>query len=481
MLYNQCYTTLSFIWLMLQKSKLVGNLTIISYPMKCLKRVTNRILLHFIGFLTLGWIGMEKGRAVFRAYMLGKLSFCYGDEAFQMKCNDTSKVMQLFLLLLRAGKEGMPKVQLLEALYGNEETQDTKNAFRILVFRLRKLLAGTILPDDHYIEVEKGIYQLGGHLDVWIDADAFEQQGNLALLMEDKEEGLKKLWEACHLYTGEFLPMMADEKWALMERTRYKELYFECLRKCCKLLQERKMYEEALKLCDRAVKDYPFEEWQLIQIDCLLALNRYQEALNVYENAASIFFEEMGNSPSEKMLSKFRAMSGQLHYAVGNLAEIKDGLEEKEFSSGAYYCSYPSFIDTYRVVARMIERSGQSVFLMLCTLTDGWGNLLEKEEILSEQSMNLGYAVGMSLRRGDLFTRYSLNQFLVLLIGIKQEDCDLTYGRIVSRFRKKCPGQKVQVRYYVSSIAEIRNGKSRLTFGSSKNCWNKGKQKIFRQ
>ena len=72
-------------------------------------------------------------------------------------------------------------------------------------------------------------------------------------------------------------------------RTRYKELYFECLRKCCKLLQERKMYEEALKLCDRAVKDYPFEEWQLIQIDCLLALNRYQEALDVYENAASIF------------------------------------------------------------------------------------------------------------------------------------------------------------------------------------------------
>ncbi len=102
---------------------------------------------------------------------------------------------------------------------------------------------------------------MGGHLDVWIDANAFEQQGNLALLMEDKEEGLKKLWEACHLYTGEFLPMMADEKWASMERTRYKELYFECLRKCCKLLQERKMYEEALKLCDGAVKDYPFEEW----------------------------------------------------------------------------------------------------------------------------------------------------------------------------------------------------------------------------
>ena len=43
---------------------------------------------------------MEKKGPVFTANMLGGLSFYYGDEAFTIKCNNTSKVMQLFLILL---------------------------------------------------------------------------------------------------------------------------------------------------------------------------------------------------------------------------------------------------------------------------------------------------------------------------------------------------------------------------------------------
>ena len=100
---------------------------------------------------------MKKEKTVFYIHMLGELSFSYGEEVFSIKCSNTSKVMQLLLILLRAGKEGVPRVQLLEALYGNAETQDTKNAFRILVFRLRKLLEDTIIPKDNYIYVEKGI------------------------------------------------------------------------------------------------------------------------------------------------------------------------------------------------------------------------------------------------------------------------------------------------------------------------------------
>lgn len=228
-----------------------------------------------------------------------------------------------------------------------------------------------------------------------------------------------------------------------------------------------------LELCSRAIDIYPFEEWQLVQIDCLLAMNRYKEALKVYEDATTLFFEELGLSPSEKMLARFRAMSGQIHYAMGTLTDIKDSLKEKEFVPGAYYCSYPSFIDSYRIIVRMIERSGQSVFLMLCTLTDSKGNPMEREDLLTEYAAGLNQAICKSLRRGDLFTRYSPNQFLVLLIGIKQEDCEITYNRINGKFREICPSQKVQLRYYVSSIAEIRKEKSGLSFGASGNRWKK--------
>lgn len=89
-----------------------------------------------------------------------------------------------------------------------------------------------------------------------------------------------------------------------------------------------------LELCSDAVKIYPFEEWQLLKIDCLLAMNRYKEALKVYEDATTMFFEGAGTSPSEKMLSRFRAMSSQIQYAMGDLGDIKNSLKEKDIDKG---------------------------------------------------------------------------------------------------------------------------------------------------
>ena len=118
--------------------------------------------------------------------MLGDLSFWYGNKAFSLKCSNTSKVMQLLLLLLTAEKEGMPRVQLLETLYGDAETQDAKNAFRILVFPVKKVFGGNVLPDREYIHIEKGIYRFSSDVKVEIDAKVFAQRAKEAFRLEDK-------------------------------------------------------------------------------------------------------------------------------------------------------------------------------------------------------------------------------------------------------------------------------------------------------
>ncbi len=416
---------------------------------------------------------MDEKRPVFSVRMFGHLSFCYDDKTFMIKCNMASKVMQLFRLLLLAGEEGVPKGQLLTALYGNDETQDTKNAFRILIFRLRKLLGETVIPAGDRIWVEKGIYRFGGPFTTIVDAVEFDQMADRALITQNEEERMVRLKEACRRFTGGFLPFLVDEEWVMEENVRYKDLYFDLVQECCRLMQKNRRYEDMLELCSDAVKIYPFEEWQLLKIDCLLAMNRYKEALKVYEDATTMFFEGAGTSPSEKMLSRFRAMSSQIQYAMGDLGDIKNSLKEKDIDKGAYYCSYPSFIDSYRIITRMVERSGRSIFLMLCTLTDSKGEPLDKEEFLAEQSANLSDAICKSLRRGDIYTRYSLNQFLILLIGIKQEDCEITFDRIMDVFREDNPTQKVKVRHYVSTIVEIKIEKTDRSFGFSKDLWKK--------
>ena len=95
-----------------------------------------------------------------------------------------------------------------------------------------------------------------------------------------------------------------------------------------------------------------------------MALNRYKDAVQEYENTAKLFFEELGIRPSEHMMQQFEQMSSRLNYKPQELGDIKERLKDDDVRGGAFYCSLPSFRDSYRLVSRIIERNGQSVYLM---------------------------------------------------------------------------------------------------------------------
>ena len=115
--------------------------------------------------------------------------------------------------------------------------------------------------------------------------------------------------------------------------------------------------------CEPACRLYPFDEWQSIKIECFLGMKRYKEAMKEYDDTAKLFFEELGISPSERLMEQFDQMSSQLkHVKPKEIQDIKQRLKEEKGQGGAYYCSLPSFRDSYRLVTRMLERSGQSGF-----------------------------------------------------------------------------------------------------------------------
>lgn len=404
--------------------------------------------------------------------MLGGFSLLYNEKPLSLICNINNKSIQLLSILLYHGDEGILRNKLLDILYGREENANPTNSLRAVIFRLRKLLAESGLPKDEYIRYQNGrYYWKPDNFNTIVDAVQFEKTAVQAL--EKKEERLDLLKRACDLYCGEFLPLMAAEDWVAVVSVRCQELYFSCLREACSQMKERGEYEEMLELCTVATEIYPFEEWQVLQIDCLMALNRYKEALNTYEHATAMFFEELGLSPSEKMLARFRAMSGQIHYAAGAITDVKDSLREKESATGAYYCSYPSFIDSYRLIVRMIERTGQSVYLMLCTLSDQDGvPLSDDSEGLSQAAEHLHCAIGRSLRRGDLYTRYSPNQFLILLAGLCIEAGSIISERIDRQFKEISGSRKIELRYYITSAADMETEESQAHFADKKPEWN---------
>ncbi len=396
--------------------------------------------------------------------MLGRFSVTWGDKVIAFKRTTSTKVLQLFQILLYTKETGIQRTRLLDYLYSRDELADMANNLRVTSHRLKKMLVDAGMPEYDYIQIKKGIYKWNSPMEVEVDALKFAKLIEQAKEVQDTECQMKMLEEACRIYRGEFLPELSGEDWALLESVEYKKLYEKALKKVCDYKKVQKEYQKVLELSRTASEIYPFDEWQSVMMEALVSMNSYKEAIQVYEDTAKFFFAELGISPSEKMMHQFKQMSERVSYKPQVLNDICGGLKEESEEKGAYYCSFPSFRDTYRLVSRIIERNGQSVYLMLVTLTDGKGRPLQNKERLKVLSEELGHTIKCSLRKGDSYTRYSPNQFLILLVGAKLENCPQIFDRITKYFSREHKTWVQYLEYYVSSVVDVEQKKSKITF-----------------
>lgn len=297
-----------------------------------------------------------------------------------------------------------------------------------------------------------------------IDARIFEQLIEDAKTEEDEKRKIELLKEACHMYGGDLLSDLSGEDWVVLEGIYYKNQYTEALKAICEWQMAHGEYEETIRLCAPACEMYPFDEWQAVRIECYMALKRYKEAMQEYEETSKLFFEELGVSPSDRMLEQFEIMSSRMNYKPQELKQIKNRLKEEDEKAGAFYCSLPSFRDSYRLISRIIERNGQSVFLMLCSITNGKGQPMENEEKLRAMSIELHHALQHCLRKGDSYTKYSPSQFLALLLGTDKESCRIIYDRVTRYFSREHKSWAQYLEFYVSSVVEVKPEESDIKF-----------------
>ena len=386
--------------------------------------------------------------------MFGKAEIVYGDKDILSGRHTATKAIRLLLILLYNRKEGITRNRLLEELYGREDMADASNNLRVTVHRLKKMLEEAGFPAYDYITSKGGVYRWNSPMETIVDASEFERLLQEADEKTDDSEKARFISEAIELYQGEFLPQMSGDEWVLMENIRYKNLYETALKWLCKYRKSCGEYEEVLRIVEPACRIYPLDEWQSVKIDCYIEMNQYEEALNEYEKTAKFLFEELGVSPSERMMKQFETMSESISSRPKMIGEIKCSLQEDGKENGAFYCTAPSFRDAYRMMRRNMERNGQSVYLMLCTITDGKGHYMPESKKLETMSDVLCESIKTSLRRCDLFTKYNSAQYLIMLTGINEENCDIVEKRIVNEFSKEHKNWEKRLDCCVSSLYE---------------------------
>jgi len=398
--------------------------------------------------------------------MLGRFEISYDGHPVLLSKFKASKAQELFQILMLHVDTGIPKNKIQQSLYAWDEGNDRNDSMNSLLYRLKQHLNGTGIVHDEYVTIKNGICKWTEDLPVEVDTIRFEQ-----LVTEaqdaDNERKLSLLMEAFSLYQGEVLAGLPGKSWIIEERLRVKKIFEICVRQLGHLLEIQKDYEKGFMVYTRAAELYPFDEWQIRQIDMLQAMERYEDAYRLYERTVQKYFDDLGLPPSQKMLDKIQSMSTNIRNKETELQDIKRGLESGIPERGAYYCTYPSFVDTYRFISRTVERSGQAVFFMVCSVRylDPSGRKSPKAGDM------LLKAIESSLRKGDIFSRYSNNQYLILLAGTQNENCEMIFERIRKAFKRLNRNTNCDLEYNVSELVEISENPEPVRFKSKKNRW----------
>ena len=390
---------------------------------------------------------MEKDNVIYIS-LLGSLEMRWQGKQLRLGKNLSSKMLHLLLILLYSRDTGVRREQLLEQLYMDSDVEQASNSLRAIIFRLRRSLVAAGLPEGDYITTKGGIYRWQSDLvEVELDVERFQNRAAEAFAEKDPVRQEQLLTEALGMYRGEFLPSMIGDNWVAVANWKYQEIYFKCLRGLGRLLKPQGRYQELLDYCEPALARYPYEEWQVLKMECLIGMKEYRNAMEYYERVSSQCQEEFGMMPSEPMTALYRSIKNMIQYEMSNIEEIQAGMQPPCDAQGASQCDYLTFMDIYRYVVWVFERRGIQAFLVLFTITDRNGVPLESSALLEEARINLESTISNSVRKADLFARYGKNQYLMLMTGTDQAGCELAVERIRSRFYGRNHSRKASIFY----------------------------------
>lgn len=392
---------------------------------------------------------LKKTEQVLHAKMFGNFSLQYNENPVSGQKTSETQFACLMQIVLHHRKSGVSREMVEEVLFGDRDIENPHHALSSVIYNARKKLEKSGLPKCTYIVVEKGVLYWTKEIPVEEDAEKFEklfEQGNAAV---ENEERLRLLTEATHYYTGEFLGSFAGVLWAVSEARRYRAMFYRCIEEIVYLLRDRQDYIQMEKIGRYAVKAAPFSDWESIVIEALIGMGKYEEANRYYADTVQLYLEERGMRPSQKLLDSLQQLGDQFIHPGDSLEHIQENLGESGEGTGPYICNYPVFQGVYQVQNRIAERSGQSMYLMLCTIVDSKGNPMREGKQLEELSDRLGEAILCSIRRSDVVNQYGKGQYLVLLLNITLENCRLVQKRIDSHFL--IGRQRTGVDYQISS------------------------------
>lgn len=386
--------------------------------------------------------------------MLGGFSLEYNGNRIDYQKSRSHKIWLILEYLITFRGKEVAQTELIDLLWGEEFTENPANTLKTLLHRLRTMLDTLeFIPGKEMISYNRGVYAWNNQMKFVVDTDQF--MSYCALGDEEPNEGRKltHYLNGLEYYKGDFLPKSVLEPWVVPINTYYHAEYMRVVQICVDLLRKRNRLYDIITVCKQAVTIDPYnEELHYELIKAMMETGAQQAALAHYEYVVDLFYNEFGINLSEEMTDLYKRLIQENNAIEVDLRIICDNLQEEDDNPGAFYCEYSLFKEIYHLEVRAASRNGQSVYLCLLSVTNGENALLSSKKHQNAAVSQLHNAIQFSLRRGDVFTRYSVSQFLIMLPAINYENGEMVMKRIIRNFKKENPHSKAVLTYKLQAL-----------------------------
>lgn len=383
---------------------------------------------------------------------LGGFSLKVGDKEIADNNNQSKKPWCLLEYLVVFQKKSISPGELINIVWADDPGVNPGGALKTLMFRSRKLLEPLGIPPQKLLVQQRGSYCWTQEYPSFLDIDQFESICTQVLNQNrDDESALALCLEGLALYRGDFLPKAEYESWVIPISTYYHSLYQKLVYKTVELLTKKEDFSQITSICQAAVGIEPFdEEFHYHLVYSLYRDGHTSQAIEEYNHTMDLFYNEFSISPSDRFKDLYKIIRSKEQGINTNLDSIQEALKEESLG-GAFYCEYPVFHDLFQLERRAIERTGDSIYLCLLTISDLEGRP-PKSSLLNKAMEHLNTAIRNSLRCSDVYTRYSISQYIILLPTVTTEMGEVVMKRILSNFRKLYNRKDMTVDYKLQPV-----------------------------
>ena len=378
--------------------------------------------------------------------MFGEFSVSYKDRTISEHSKRSKKLWLLLQYLVVHHSRAVAQSELIEILSREDEGVNPTSALKTQIHRLRDILS-ELGCEKPIIVCINGAYSINSEIETEIDAEEFEKAFKDAAANDDPEEKLSLVLNAVNLYTGDFLAKSAYESWVVPLNTYYRSVYSKAVRIAVELLTSMGKLHDIIAICSKASVINPYDEFiHYSHIKALAELGDQESAKRQYETITHLMMTKFGITPSKELIELYDTAIKSKKSVKSDIDSVISDLLEQRQVSGAFFCEYQIFKHLYQLEIRDAQRTGVSINICLLTINGSDGEL-PAQSPLNKAMQRLQDCVSRSLRGSDIFSRYSVSQFVIMLSNTNEQTGDLIMKRIEKAFKRENTNKDIELSY----------------------------------